>query len=151
MSLDAERAIARLLARYADAVTRRAWDEVATMFLPGCPVQLDLRSGPPIETTGPDGLIELVSSRMDRFDFFLLVPLNSVADVDAAGRGATGRFWFREIRRERAGERWSTTYGVYRDVYAGTDDGWRFASRAYSTLARTTDDGTSLDVFDLPG
>ena len=150
MALDAELAISRLLDRYADAVTRRAWDEVAALFVPGCPVRLDLRSGHAIETTGPDGLIELVSGRMDRFDFFLLVPLSSVADVDPGGRTASGRFWFREIRRARDGERWSTTYGVYLDTYAEVDGSWRFASRSYATLARTRDDGSGTDVFDLP-
>ena len=45
-------AIRDLQAAYGDAVTRRAWDEFAPMFVPDCPIRLDLRDGRVIEHIG---------------------------------------------------------------------------------------------------
>ena len=47
-------AITRLQASYGDAVTRQAWDELIPMFLPDCPVRLDLRGDTVIEKIGPE-------------------------------------------------------------------------------------------------
>lgn len=62
-----------------------------------------------------------------------------------------------ELRQEAASGRWTTAYGLYRDVYRRCDDGgWRIESRRYSSLARTADDPArpagappDFEVFDV--
>ena len=53
---------------------------------------------------------------------------------------ARGRVLVNEIRQDRDGGAWSSTYGVYQDRYRRTADGWRFATRDYQSLARTGSD-----------
>jgi hypothetical protein len=141
--------IAQLVAAYGDAISRRAWDEVVDLFVPGCPIRLDLRSDAPIELRGGDELVTFVARAMERFDFFVFVVLNSTAESTPDG-AASGRLWFQEIRRERADQRWTTTYGLYRDTYAPDDGRWRFATRSYTTLGRADLGGDPGEVFDVP-
>jgi hypothetical protein len=58
--------------------------------------------------------------------------------------------YIRELRQERTGHRWTTAFGLYRDSYAKGDGVWRFASREYTSLARSAADGAGMDVFDIP-
>jgi hypothetical protein len=138
-------AIARLLARYADAVTRRAWDEVSPLFAPSAPLVIDTGRGEPIEVAGGDGVAAFVAGAVERFAFFEMVPLNSVADVD--GDEATGRSYIQEVRQDAASGQLTVAYGLYRDRYARHGDDWRFAARRYRSLART---GAGLDVVGVP-
>ena len=143
--------ISRLQAAYGDAVTRQAWGELVDLFVPDCPVRLDLRDGTVIAMTGPEEVGRLIASSIERFDFFLFTLLNAVVDVARDGRRASGRLYIRELRRERNTGRWTTAYGLYRDAYRKTGAGWRFATRDYSSLARTAADGDGMDVFPVPG
>jgi hypothetical protein len=144
-------AITRLQARYGDAVTRRAWDELIPMFTPDCPVRLDLHTGSVIEHVGPAAIGSFIATSIERFDFFAFTIVNSVVDVEADGVRATGRLYIRELRNERATQQWSTAYGLYRDTYVRGSQGWRFASRDYSSLARTATGRDGMDVFEIPG
>jgi hypothetical protein len=63
---------------------------------------------------------------------------------------ACGRLYIRELRVDVEG-RESTAFGLYRDRYRRTPEGWRFAHRDYTTLARTRPAGDGLEVFDVPG
>lgn len=139
-------AIARLLARYADAVTRRAWDEVPPLFAPEARLAIDTGRGEPIEVTGGDGLAGFVAGSVARFSFFEMVPLNSVADVE--GDTATGRSYIQEVRQDATSGQLTMAYGLYSDRYARHGDGWRFATRHYRSLART---GAGLEVVNQPG
>jgi hypothetical protein len=143
--------IVRLQAAYGDAVTRRAWDELGPMFLPDCPIRLDLRHGSVIEETGPVAIGALIARSIERFEFFAFTVVNTVVDVAPDGAAATGRLYIRELRQERDGHRWSTAYGLYRDTYRKVEGRWRFATRDYSSLARTSADGDGMDVFQIPG
>jgi hypothetical protein len=143
-------AITRLQNAYGDAVTRRAWGELGAMFLPTCPVRLDLHTGSIIEQTGAEGIGSFIAASIERFEFFLFTVQNSVVDVASDGVTATGRLYIQELRQERAEHRWTTAYGLYRDTYAKTDGTWRFASRDYSTLARTSAEVSGMDVFPIP-
>ncbi|MBM3675600.1 MAG: nuclear transport factor 2 family protein [Actinobacteria bacterium] len=144
-------AVARLQAAYGDAVTRRAWYELVPMFLPDCLVRLDLRTGAVSEHVGPEAIGRLIASSIERFEFFAFTIVNTVVDVAPDGVSASGRCYIRELRQDRADQRWSTAYGLYRDTYRRDGDRWRFATRDYSSLARTSAEGDGMDVFPIPG
>lgn len=141
-------AIRNLQAAYGDAVTRRAWDDLVPMFLPDCPVRLDLRDGRVIEHMGPRAIGEFIAKSLERFEFFEFALLNSVIFLD--GDAATGRLYMWELRQETTTRRWTNAFGVYSDQYARSDGGWVFAKRQYSSLARTSDEGGGMDVFTIP-
>lgn len=144
-------AITRLQAAYGDAVTRQAWDELVPMFLTDCPIRLDLHTGQVIEKVGPEEIGAMIAASVERFEFFAFTLQNSVVEVAPDGRTATGRLYIQELRQERAGHRWTTAFGLYRDRYRKQDDVWRFAARDYTSLARTAADGRGMDVFEVPG
>jgi hypothetical protein len=141
-------AIRDLQAAYGDAVTRRAWAEFVPMFLPDCPIRLDLRDGRVIEHIGPQAIAAFIESSLEQFEFFEFALLNSV--VALQGEVATGRLYMWELRQDTS-HRWTNAYGLYRDQYAFVDGRWQFASRDYSSLARTSADGDGMDVFTVPG
>lgn len=140
-------AITRLQAAYGDAVTRRAWDELVPMFLGDCRVRLDLGNGRVEEHVGPEALGAFIARSVERFECFVFTLLNAVVDVD--GGDAQGRLYIQELRQERDGQRWTTAVGLYQDRYRKSDERWRFASRDYATLARTSG-ATNAEVFPLP-
>jgi hypothetical protein len=128
-------AITRLQSAYADVVTRRAWSELAALFLPDAPIRIDTVTRPVVELTGPLALGEFIAAAVERFDFFEFVPLNTVVDVAPDGM-ARGRLYLVEIRQERDSGAWSNAFGVYDDTYVRHDDRWLFARRGYRSLAR---------------
>jgi SnoaL-like domain len=132
-------AITRLLAAYADVVTRRAWPELADLFLAHASVRVDTVTAPARELTGPEELGAFISGAIERFAFFELVILNARVELpaDDGPDRARARVLVNEVRQDRDGGAWSSTYGVYLDRYRRTADGWRFARRAYQSLART--------------
>jgi hypothetical protein len=142
-------ALGRLQAAYGDAITRRAWPELVPMFLPECPIRLDLRGGTVIEHVGPEAIGAFIASSLERFAFFEFALLNAVVHVD--GDAATGRLYMWELRQDAETSRWSNAFGLYEDTYQRHDGGWVFASRHYSSLARTAPDGKGMDVFTIPG
>lgn len=146
----AEFGVRRLQAAYGDAVSRRAWDEVATMFAPDCVVHLDLRDREVRTVTGGPALVEFVAGSIERFEFFEFTLLNAVVDVAPGGEEAEGRLYMCELRQDRDAGRWSTAYGLYRDRYRRHEGRWYFAERHYSSLARTHPDGDGMVVFSIP-
>ncbi|MEY2462671.1 MAG: hypothetical protein QOH64_809 [Acidimicrobiaceae bacterium] len=142
-------AIGRLQAAYGDAVTRRAWSELVPMFLPDCPIHLDLRDGTVIDHVGPDAIGAFIGASIERFELFEFALLNAVASVQ--GDEATGRVYMWELRQDAASHQWTNAFGLYRDRYQRLDGSWVFAARHYSSLARTADDGKGMDVFTVPG
>lgn len=144
-------AIGRLQAAYGDAVTRRAWDEVPGMFVPECPVHLDLRDGRSHTIAGGEAMADFIAASIERFEFFEFALLNSVVDILPTGDEATGRLYMWELRHEAGTDRWSNAYGLYRDRYRCHDGRWLFAERRYSSLARSAPDGDGMLVFPIPG
>ena len=142
-------AISRLQAAYGDVVTRQAWHELPPMFLPGCPVTLDLRDGRVIEHVGAEAIGAFIASSIERFEFFEFALLNAVVAV--RGDEATGRLYMWELRQDIATRRWSNAFGLYRDHYRRVDGRWVFAARQYSSLARSALDGDGMEVFTVPG
>jgi hypothetical protein len=143
-------AISRLQAAYGDVITRRAWAELVPMFLPDCPIRLDLRGGTVIEQVGPEAIGAFIASSLERFEYFEFALLNAVVDRHG-GHDASGRVYMWELRQDASTNRWTNAFGLYEDTYRRVDTGWVFASRHYSSLARTGADGRGMDVFTIPG
>jgi hypothetical protein len=132
-------AIRELQAAYGDAVTRRAWDELVPMFVP---------DGRVIEHVGAHELGAFIAASIERFEFFEFALLNAVVFLD--GDTATGRLYMWELRQDTESHTWSNAFGLYNDQYAHIDGRWLFASRRYSSLARTAATGIGMEVFTIP-
>jgi hypothetical protein len=130
--------IARLLAGYADAVTRRDWDAFDALFLPDCTVTLDLVTRPALELTGPDAMAEFVAEAIERFEFFEFVVLNHHVELWPGGdrSAATGRVFMCELRQLHGETRRTDAYGRYDDSYAKVDGRWMFEGRRYRSMGR---------------
>jgi hypothetical protein len=138
-------AITRLQAAYADVVTRRAWPELADLFLPDAPIHVDTVTAATHELTGPRELGEFIGAAIERFEFFEFVILNTVVHVSSP-EAARGRLYMVELRQDRDSGRWTNAFGVYHDTYRRLDGHWRFAERHYQSLARTG----RAEVFPFP-
>jgi hypothetical protein len=139
-------AIRRVEERYADIVTRRAWDDLTTILHPGVTIRLDL-AGRSMAFHGPDELAGFVSRQLDHFDFFEFVLLNCVVEIDSDFRRAAARTYMQEARQTIAtGER-SDVFGVYHDVLELTEDRrWLITERHYRSFARTNPAGEETDM-----
>jgi hypothetical protein len=139
-------ALWRLQATYADIVTRRAWPELSTVFLPDVTIEVDTVTNDARHFTGPQNFADFVGPATDRFDHFEFVILNTVVEVIDHDT-ARGRIFMSEIRREAATSEWTTAFGLYQDTYRQVDGQWWFADRRYRSLARTGENG---GVFGIP-
>src|SRR4051812_5927610 len=106
-------AIRNLQAAYGDAVTRRAWSEFDAMFVPDCPIRLDLRDGRVIEHRGGRAIGEFIANSLEQFEFFEFALLNAVVSVD--GDTGSGRVYMWELRQDIDTHTWSNAFGVYVD------------------------------------
>ena len=130
--------VTRLQHAYADAINRRDWAAVTGLFLPGAPIRLDLVDRGPFDLDGAEGLVAFIEPAMARFAHFSFAILSSHVELwpDGDTDAATARLAMCELRTDVDGEE-SRAFGLYRDRYARTPDGWRFAARRYQTLARS--------------
>jgi len=135
-------AIERLQSAYADVVNRRAWAELAGLFLPDAVVRIDTVTRGPFELVGPVALGGFIDGAVQRFAFFEFIRLNAHVETDLDGDpdAARCRLFMCEVRRDVGTLDWSVAYGVYHDRYLRTADGWRFARRDYQSLTRTGGD-----------
>ena len=146
-------ALQRLQSRYADVVTRRAWDELADFVRPDCPIVVDVRHRQ-FELTGPAQYGDFIARQIERFSLFEFVLLNTVMRIDAERGVAAARVYMQEIRQNVSDGRRTDAYGVYHDRLERDGEGrWWFAKRHYRSLARTAEPrvATDYDVFDVPG
>jgi hypothetical protein len=142
-------AIDRLQHRYADIVTRRAWPEMPGVFEPGCAITLDLRTGEELTFRGGEAIATFIEAAIARFDFFVFAVINGVVDgIDVAAGRASGRVYICEHRHDPSTGTFSQAFGLYRDDYHRSPEGWRFARRRYSSLGRS--DGKAFSAFALP-
>jgi hypothetical protein len=140
-------AIERLVAAYADVVTRRAWGELDDLFVAGAPVRIDTVTRPVVEVEGAAALGEFIAGAIERYELFEFVVLNRVVEVATAGPDAArGRLYMCELRQDRDTGHASTAFGVYHDDYRRAGGRWRFARRDYRSLARTG----RREVFPFP-
>ena len=142
----------RLESRYADVVTRRAWDELADFVRADCPIVVDVRHTK-FELTGPTEYGEFIDRAIQRFSLFEFVLLNMVFRIDAERGVAAARVYMQEVRQNVSDGCRTDAYGVYHDRLERSDDGrWWFARRHYRSFARTAEPRVDADVsvFDLP-
>ena len=147
-----EAVIRSLQQAYADVVNRRAWAELADLFLPDLVLDLDLGTVH-LRADGPEGVGAFIGERLDEFDFFEFVVLSSVVTLapDGDPDHATARLYMCELRHAVADGRFTIAYGVYHDDHRRVDGRWWFARRRYTSWARTAADGPrALDVFAFP-
>jgi hypothetical protein len=145
-------ALWRLQSRYADVITRRAWDELPELFLPDATVHIDTVTAPPRTIVGPDDFGAFVAGAIARYDHFTFVILNTVVEVDAGdGDAARGRIFMCEVRHDAASDTWPNAHGVYEDDYRRVDGRWWFAARRYRSMARTGSEGVVLGLPDSFG
>ena len=145
-------AIHRLQSAYADVVSRRAWAELADLFLPDARIEVDTRTAEPYVFDGPDALGTFIAGAIERFGYFEFVVLNTVVEVGVDGDPdrATARMYMCELRTEADSGEWNNAFGVYHDRYVRTDVRWKFAHRRYHSLARTGDAPHLAEVFLFP-
>lgn len=142
----------RVQSRYADVVTRRAWDELAGLVRADCPIVVDVRHTQ-FELVGPAEYGQFIARQVERFSFFQFVLLNTVLCIDTERGVAAARVYMQEIRQNVSDGRRTDAYGVYHDRLERDDDGrWWYARRHYRSFARTAEprDQADLDVFALP-
>jgi hypothetical protein len=145
-------AICRLQAAYADAVSRRAWSDLGSLFLPDATIRVDTVTGAPLEFVGAEGIGGFISGAIERFEFFELVILNvhvlpnAGAGLEVSADELKSRSFTCELRQEGANGHWTNAFGVYHDELRRVDGSWRYAKRRYQSLART---GRS-EVFPFP-
>jgi hypothetical protein len=132
-------AITRLQAAYADVVNRRAWPELAELFLPDAPITVDTVTNPAVELVGPAALGAFIGAAIERFEFFAFVILNTRVwtACDGDGDAARARVFMCELRQEAATGHFTQAFGLYRDDYRRVEGEFRFARRRYQSLART--------------
>jgi len=141
-------AICRLQAAYSDAVTRRAWSDLGPLFMADASITVDTVTSDPYEFVGAEGIGGFISGAIERFEFFELVILNTVVDLNHAGDPDTARArcFTCELRQDLANGHWTNAFGVYHDEYTRIGGRWWFARRRYQSLART---GRS-EIFPFP-
>ncbi len=138
-------ALRRVQNRYADIVTRRAWDELHEIMSPDVVVSIDLGDRT-LEYRGVEELGSFISRQLEQFDFFEFVILNTVLKIDLSAGKAAARMYMQEARQTIATGRRSDTFGVYHDVFVNDSDrGWLLSHRRYRSYARTN---TGADLTD---
>lgn len=123
--------IHRLLNRYADAATRGAWHEVASLLTPDCRLAFDTRSGRVFEVDGAAALGEFGATMTGAFSFYQHICQNIGPYGTAAGRS-----YSLEVASDAKTGDWIEFYGVYNDEYVLLEDRWLFSRREYRTHAR---------------
>ena len=106
-----------------------------------------------LEFHGPEAVGEFIGGQLEQFDFFELVILNTVMQIDPGAGRAAARMYIQEARRSIDTGARSDTFGVYHDRFDRTGDGqWWFTRRHYRSYARTNPPGHDSDemtVFPL--
>ena len=140
--------IDRLQRAYADALNRRAWDDLEALFHPDAVVDLDLVTRPSHRLEGPAGVSAFIAAAMDRFTFFQFVILNShvTLHLDGDPDRARARVYMCELRQLAGEAERNDAFGLYQDTYRRGDDGWKIAQRSYRSMARFPPG----EVFGLP-
>jgi uncharacterized protein (TIGR02246 family) len=123
-------AIEQLVARCCDAVARRAWDEVADLY-----VDDGLWAPPGMEARGRTAIRDALEQVVGPHP--LLVQIASNPMIAVTGDSATARWQIQEVGRD-AKDQTITVLGTYDDTLTRTADGWRFTERRFDLLLFAT-------------
>jgi ketosteroid isomerase-like protein len=139
-----ELAIRNLLARYADAASRRDADAWVATWAPDC--VWDLGGGR--VTHGHDDTLALWRTSIAKYPWVVQVPASGLIEqVDGETRGT----WYVLELNNLADGTGVMHLGHYRDTYVRTDDGWRFATRRFHLIYRGAMDPGSVRPLDVGG
>lgn len=122
-------AVKELIDRYSDAVTRRDFECVASLFgddavwEAGAPFNLRLEGA---------AIAQGLAAALAPFELLLQAAINSVIEVD--GGLARARTMIYEMGRQAAGS--FVQFGIYEDVVEQSAGGWRFSLRRFHPLYR---------------
>ena len=140
-----EMAIRDLIARYADATTRRDAAGVAATFTP---------DGEWIATglahlRGVDEMVPRFSEFLSPFSAFLHALLSGIVRLDPEDPDrATGRWYMMELG-QLPDESDLSVWGVYHDVYRREAGEWRIAERRFDQLFSRRGEGLRTTPFPL--
>ena len=126
-------AIDRLLRRYADVMTHRAWDELDDVVTTDARLIFELPGGRTHEVVGPEELAAFGAAAVGQFAFYEYLPSNNVVTL-LDGDRAEGRASCVEVGQGADG-RWTDFFGHYDDEYVRCNGRWRIASRRYRCVA----------------
>jgi uncharacterized protein (TIGR02246 family) len=139
-----EQQIRTLVNRYADAASRRDPAGVASTFTDDG----EWHAPELGHFTGHDAMVAFFTSMLSGWDVFLQGLLSGVVVLDAADDDrAAGRWFVQEIGQRCEGSN-LTVAGVYHDVYARDNDGWRISRRRYDPLLRSA--GGTVTALPFP-
>jgi hypothetical protein len=142
-------ALRRLQNAYADIVSRRAFDELDTVFRADTTLTIDLGSGGTRVFRGPTEIGRLIGGVVNPLDHFMFVILNTVMQIGVDGDPdvAKARLYLWEIHSDPRTGRRSDLFGVYHDRHERIEGRWWFTERRYHRMART---GPGLDTSGFP-
>ncbi len=141
-----EVAVRGLIAAYADAVNRRAWDEFPRLFAPDARIELDLRDRPALAFSGPGAIAGFIAEALGQYPFFEFVALNVHVMPDGSDRAAVRTFMC-ELRQDHDGQP-SRAFGLYQDTVTRVGPrAWCFARRHYQSMGRGE---YGLDLMPMP-
>jgi hypothetical protein len=118
-----ELAIRRLVAQYADGVTRNDEQVWIDTWAPDGSWTIGGNT-----STGHEKLLATWKGLMALFETVIQLPQYGLLEI--AGDGATGRWVVIEIGRSTSGVA-SLSVGSYADVYGRTGTGWKFSERRF--------------------
>ena len=129
-----EYAIQDLISRYSDAITRRDWQTVSSVFAAGASWQV---LGVPEFRFEGDKVGSGIRSLVEPANY--LIQMNTPAIVQVNGNTATARSTIFETGEYEAGRfqpfkcRFES-FGIYSDRLRKDDGSWRFAAREFTML-----------------
>lgn len=130
MDVTAQLEIRDLTARFTDSVNRGAGTDLGALFT--ADGEWHVPGLPPV--SGPDAIAAQLDALLG--NFVHLVQLTHSGHVDVLDGQATAVWYLTENAADAAGTGYTFT-GVYTDILACTDEGWRFRRREFAFLHRT--------------
>ena len=143
-------ALRRLQNAYADIVSRRAVDELETVFRPDMTLTM---TSPGVGGTrvfnGPVEIGHMIGEAISPLDHFQFTILNTVIRIGVDGDPdvAMARMYIWETRSDRSSGGRNDIFGVYHDRFVRIDGRWWFAERIYRRMANT---GPELSTYGFP-
>ncbi len=127
--------ICQLHSSYADAVNRRAWASLQSLFVDDALVDVQVGTST-IALHGPTAVGEFIDEATREMSFFSFVPMNVhvFTTIDAAAPVVQGRLFMCEHRQDRVRGHFDTVYGLYQDRFVLRDSRWCYAARYWQPL-----------------